>query len=66
MTASYGGDWEARKVSSYLFHMRLKTWQGFFWQVNTASKRVWRCRNGVFCQLGGSDELLHIKVEVTR
>jgi len=49
-----------------MYHFKQNNWDRFFWKVNTAGKRVWRCRNGVFCRPGGSDELLHIKVGVTR
>lgn len=63
---SYCSDWQRCKLRSNMYHFKQNNWNSFFWKVNTASKKVWRCRNGVFCQLGGSDELLHIKVEVTR
>jgi hypothetical protein len=63
---SYCSDWQRCKLRPNLYHFKQNNWDRFFWKVNTASKRVWRCRNGVFCQLGGSDELLHINVGVTR
>lgn len=27
--------WLVRSIKDYLFHVRLKTWKGFFWKVNT-------------------------------
>ncbi|MCJ7612104.1 MAG: hypothetical protein MUP19_07565, partial [Candidatus Aminicenantes bacterium] len=50
---SYGGDWEVRKIHSYLYHMRLRTWQAFFWQVNTSRKEVFQVRCGTFGSVMG-------------
>ena len=63
---SYGGDWQRCQVNTNLYEFRQNNWKGFFWKVNTASKRVWRTKEGDFCHTGGTDELIRIKVEVVR
>ncbi len=55
-------DWEACRLKDYLFHVRLKTWQGFFWKVNTGRKQAWRTTGGEFCRLGGEDKALDLTV----
>jgi len=62
------GDWRRCKLHTNLYHFKQKKWDNFFWKVNTGSKKVWRCRNGVICEKrpGGSEELLDVKVGVTR
>ena len=64
---SYCGDWLRCKLRNNLYHFKQNHWDKFIWSVNTISKRAWRVRgvNGV-CQSGGSEELLDIKVVVTR
>jgi hypothetical protein len=61
---SYGSDWEVAKLKPYLYHMRLKTWKGFYWKVNTSRKQAWIVRKGTFGKLGGDETLLKMKVEV--
>ncbi len=63
---SYCSDWQRCQVNTNLYEFRQNNWKGFFWKVNTASKRVWRTRDGDFCHPGGSDELIRIKVSVVR
>jgi hypothetical protein len=63
---SYCSDWKRCKLQANMYHFKQNNWDRFFWKVNTISKKVWRCRNGVFCRAGGSDQMLHIKVVVTR
>lgn len=63
---SYGGDWEVKKLKGYLFHLRLKTWQDFYWKVNTSRKQVFRVRGNAFGTLGGEEkELTGLSVEPT-
>ncbi len=61
---SYGGDWNKCNMKSYLYHLMLKTWKGFYWKVNTSKKQAWRVRKGQFCKLGGTEELLDVGVRV--
>jgi hypothetical protein len=61
---SYGSDWEIKKLKPYLYHMRLKTWKGFFWKVNTSRKKVWSVTGGTFGQLGGKDKEKKFTVDV--
>ncbi|OGD12223.1 MAG: hypothetical protein A2Y86_06945 [Candidatus Aminicenantes bacterium RBG_13_62_12] len=63
---SYCRDWRRCKLNNNLYHFKQKEWDGFFWKVSTASKKAWRCRNGVICQPGGTDQPLSIRVDVTR
>jgi hypothetical protein len=51
---SYGADWEVAKLKDYLYHLKLKTWSGFFFKVNTSRKEVWKVTDGVFGSLGGT------------
>ncbi|MCJ7772422.1 MAG: hypothetical protein MUP22_04735, partial [Desulfobacterales bacterium] len=61
---SYGGDWQVSKLKPYLYHMRLKTWQGFYWKVNTSRKEVYQVTGGTFGQLGGSEKTKNFAVDV--
>jgi len=61
---SPGSDWEAVKLKPYLYHLRLKTWDGIFWKVNTDWKRVWKVEKGTFGQPGGNDTELKIEVRI--
>jgi hypothetical protein len=63
---SYCSDWQRCRVNTNLYDLRQTNWKGFFWKVNTASRKAWRTTDGDFCHPGGSDELLHIKVSVVR
>jgi hypothetical protein len=61
---SYGADWEAVALKPYLYHMRLKTWSGFYWKVNTSRREVYKVTGGTFGSLGGSDtKINNIAVE---
>lgn len=61
---SYGQDWDKKKLKSYLYHIRLKTWQGFYWAVNTSRKEVYKVTGGTFGQMGGSLKKLPTTVDV--
>lgn len=61
---SYGTDWETAKVKDYLYHLRLKSWQGFFWMVNTSRKTLVMVRGGTFGRIGGKQSALAADVAV--
>lgn len=61
---SYGGDWQVSKLKSYLYHMRLKTWKGFYWKVNTSRKEVYQVTGGTFGKLGGNDKKKNFTMDV--
>lgn len=63
---SYGRDWRRCRLNNNLYHFKQKEWDGFFWKVSTAGKKAWRCRNGVICQPGGTDQPLSVRVDVVR
>jgi len=60
-TLSIGDDWEICQLQPFLYHIRLKTWRGFHWKLNTSRAGVWRT-SGSFCQLGGTDSALDVQV----
>ena len=55
---SYGQDWEIVKMRGFLYHMRQRNWQDFYWKVNTSRREVYRVRGGSFGNLGGSEEVI--------
>ncbi len=55
---SYGGDWELAQLKPYLYHVRLKTWGGFYWKVNTSRREVYKVTGGSFGSLGGSEAVI--------
>ena len=61
---SYGGDWEVVQMKDYLYHMRLKTWSGFYWKVNTSRKEVKRVEGAALGSLGGTLTDTNIGVRV--
>lgn len=61
---SYGFDWTVKKVYPYLYHLKLNTWQGFFWMVNTSRQEAYVVRNGTFGNIGGQQTRLNVNVEV--
>jgi hypothetical protein len=63
VTLSPCDDWEACSLKDYLFHVRLKTWKGFFWKINTGRMAAWKTTGGVFCRLGGEDSELALTME---
>jgi hypothetical protein len=65
MVLSYGQNWEVKQLQPFLYHMRLKTWKGFFWQVNTSRKVAYKVEGGSFDSPGGTETVIAgIKVEV--
>jgi hypothetical protein len=64
MVLSYGSDWEKCQLKPYLYHIRQKFWQGFYWQVNTSRKEVHEVTGGTFCKIGGNKTKLNITVDV--
>ena len=63
MTLSPCDDWEACSLKNYLFHVRLKTWQGFYWKINTERMGAWKTTGGDFCKLGGEDKELALTMK---
>ena len=61
---SYGGDWQVSKLKPYLYHIRLQTWKGFYWKVNTSRKEVYQVSGGTFGQLGGTDAKKDFTIDV--
>ncbi len=61
---SDGTDWQVAKLKPYLYHLGLKTWEGFFWKVNTDRKQAWKVEKGAFGQLGGIDTELKVGVRI--
>lgn len=60
---SYGWDWEVVELKPYLYAFRQANWDGFYWQVNTSRKEVYRVTNGSFGELGGDKEQLEMSVD---
>ena len=61
---SDGSDLEICQVKPFLYHLRHKDWDGFYWKVNTGQKRVYKVTEGTFCQVGGRVHRRNITVEV--
>jgi hypothetical protein len=61
---SYGSDWEKCQLQPFLYHIRQKFWQGFYWQINTSRKEVYEVTGGTFCKIGGNKKKLNITVDV--
>jgi hypothetical protein len=51
-------------MKDYLYHMRLKTWKGFYWKVNTSRKIVKFTEGANFNSLGGTLKDTNISVRV--
>jgi len=62
LTLSPCDDWETCRLKDFLFHVRLKTWKGFFWKINMSRKEAWPTTGGEFCRLGGEDRELDLTV----
>ena len=54
---SYGMDWAKIQMKPYLYHLKLNSWQNFYWQVNTSRKQLYVVRNGQFGTYQGNSEL---------
>ncbi len=61
---SYGSGWIVQQVQPYLYHMRLSTWQGFFWKINTSQKKVYKTTNGQFGTNVGHDTPMNVSLDV--
>ncbi|MCK5739890.1 hypothetical protein KAH55_11935, partial [bacterium] len=61
---SYGQKWQVQQLKPYLYHVKRKGWQGFYWKVNTSRKKVYLVSEGTFGQLGGTEEGTTIQVEL--
>jgi hypothetical protein len=62
---SYGNDWQKCQIAPYLFHLKQNVWKGFYWEVNTAKKVVFRVNGGSFCKGGGTKQVLSIVVDTS-
>jgi len=62
---SYGQDWTVQQLSPFLYHLKLNSWSGFFWKVNTSRHEVYRVTGGSFGSTGGNEIQLNINVDVT-
>jgi hypothetical protein len=56
------GDWEDKKLEPYLYHVRRKTWEGYFWQVNSSRRTVHEVTGGKFGKIGGEKRLTNISI----
>lgn len=63
MTLSPCDDWEACALQGHFFHVRLRTWKGFFWKIDTGRMAAWRTTGGEFCRLGGEDKELALTMK---
>ncbi len=63
---SYGSDWQKAKIYPYLYDLKEKFWKGFYWQVNTSRKEVYRVRGGTFGKIspGKKEKLTNVTVDV--
>jgi hypothetical protein len=66
-TISPCDNWQALSLKDFLFHIRLKTWKGFYWKVNTSKLAAWRTSGAgaVFGKLGGEDTPLPLTMTRT-
>lgn len=62
---SYAQDWTKCNVGRSIIHLKEKFWSNFYWEINVATKKVYRVTNGSFCKGGGKKELLAINVSVS-
>jgi hypothetical protein len=62
---SYGSDWQKCQVNRSLFHLRQNVWKGFYWEIDTAKKVVYRVDGGSFCKGGGKKKRLNMTVKDT-
>lgn len=61
---SYCANWQAVKMQSYLYHLRLSTWVGFYWKVNTDRKEAYKVVGANFSSLGGALQRINLVVDV--
>lgn len=52
---SYGNDWDVAQLKPFLFHLRLNSWSGFYWKVNTSRREIYKVTGGTFGALGGTE-----------
>lgn len=55
---------ELRALKPFLFHLRHRRWQNFYWKINSSRKGAWRVTGGRFGELGGEAEALSLTVNV--
>lgn len=62
---SYGQDWQKAEVHPYLIHIKQNNWSGFYWKVNTSTKKLYNHQGGTFGVVSpGSETLLNVPVTV--
>ena len=57
---SYCQDWQAVQIHPYLFEIRQRNWNRFFWKVNTSRREAYLVRGTSFGSLGGSHSALSV------
>jgi hypothetical protein len=60
---SHSGNWRKCRVKPHLYHIRQESWEGFFWEIDTGKKEVYKVTGGDFCVPGGSKEKIPGTVE---
>ncbi|MCP5050893.1 MAG: hypothetical protein GY940_27255 [bacterium] len=58
-------EWRKCMIRPYVHQVKHWAWEGFFWEVDTLDKAVWRITGAKFCKKGGSAKEVKVKVEVT-
>lgn len=61
---SYCQNWDRIKIYDYLVQMKLSTWSGFFWMVNTSRQEAYKVTGTAFGNLGGTQQKLNLIIEI--
>jgi hypothetical protein len=61
---STGKDWRKCSIRPYIHQIKHATWEGFFWEVDTLDRSVWKVKGIKFCQKGGTAKEVKIPVKV--
>lgn len=62
---SDGTGWNKCHVRTYLYHIKLGTWQNFYWKINTSQEKAFRVTNAPgLCELGGTYTEMKMGVRV--
>lgn len=56
-------NWEVRRISNCYYHIKHRSWRGFFWGVNSCSRRVYKIERGTFGVRSGEASRIRINVE---
>jgi len=60
---SYSQEWLKKNMKNYLFHLKKKSWRGFFWKINTSRGTVYQVLNGEFGQYGGESKEISLNLD---